>query len=163
MDLCGLACLAQRILEILTDPDKCECRPEELYGVSLLLRQRGDMDRAERICRKAVERGLPEFAEKAGLRELALAAKRRGNYERSNKLWERLLGSTTEGLKAYEQLAIYYEHRAGAPERAARLTREALVKLQEGYRAGRILSPQYMRWHGDFRHRLARLSRKIKD
>ena len=32
--------------------------------------------------------------------------------ELSNALWEKLLGDSAEGLKAYEQLAIYYEHHA---------------------------------------------------
>ena len=163
MDLCGLAFLALRIFGILADPDHSGCRAEELFGISRLLQQRGDTDLAERICRKAIEGGLPESAEKIGLRELALAAKRRGDFELSNALWEKLLGCTAEGLKAYEQLAIYYEHHAGFPERAAHWTREALVKLQEGYRAGRIVTSQYMRWHTAFRHRMTRLSRKIQD
>jgi hypothetical protein len=60
-------------------------------------------------------------------------------------------------------LAIYYEHHANTPQRAALLSREALVKLQEVYRAGRIQSPQYMRLYKRFRHRLARLSKKISD
>jgi uncharacterized protein YprB with RNaseH-like and TPR domain len=162
MDLCGLACLALRIFEMLADPDNSGCLAEELFGISRLLRQRGDTDLAERICRKAVEGGLPESAEKIGMRELATAAKRRGDFEMSNVLWEKLLGDTAEGLKAHEQLAIYYEHHAGAPERAAHWTREALARLQEGYRAGRIVTPQYIRWHADFHHRLARLSRKIQ-
>ncbi|MBN2322004.1 MAG: ribonuclease H-like domain-containing protein [Acidobacteria bacterium] len=163
MDLCGLAFLALRIFKILTDPEHSGCRAEELFGISRLLRQRGDTDLAERICRKAIEGGLPASAEKIGLRELALAAKRRGDFELSNALWEKLLGCTAEGLKAYEQLAIYCEHHAGFPERATHWTREALVKLQEGYRAGRITAPQYMRWHTAFRHRMTRLSRKIQD
>jgi uncharacterized protein YprB with RNaseH-like and TPR domain len=162
MDICGLAFLAMRILRILANPESCDCRAEELFGLSRLLQQRGDKDLAERICRKAVVEGLPESAEKIGLRELALAAKRRGDFDLSNTFWEKLLGDTVEGLKAYEQLAIYYEHHARAHARAAQLSREALGKLQQGYRAGRILTPQYTRLYANFRHRLARLSRKIQ-
>jgi uncharacterized protein YprB with RNaseH-like and TPR domain len=161
MDLCGLALLAQHILNILADPENSGCGAAELFGVSRLFEQRGDAARAERICRMAVEGGLPESAEQIARRELALAAKRRGNFELSNALWEKQLGDTPEGLKAYEQLAIYYEHHAGEPQRAAHLSREALVRLQEAFRAGRIPSHRYMRWYAGFRHRLARLSSKI--
>ncbi len=162
MDIYGLAFLALRIFDMLGNPDNSDCRADELFGISRLLWQRGDMDLAERLCRKAVEEGLPENAEQAGMRALALAAKRRGDFTLSNMLWERILGDSAEGLKAYEQLAIYYEHHARIPERAARLSREALVKLQEAHRAGRIQPSQYMRWHAAFRHRLSRLSKKIQ-
>lgn len=162
MDICGLAFLSLRILDMLENPGDSDCRADELFGISRLMRQRGDTDTAERLCRKAVEEGLPESAQQAGLKELALAAKRRGDFELSNKFWTRLLGDSAEGMKAYEQLAIYFEHHARVPERAARLSRDALVKLQEAHRAGRILSSQYIRWHAAFHHRLARLSRKIQ-
>ena len=162
MDICGLAFLAQRILGMLADPGSGACRADELFGISRLLWQRGDADMAERLCRRAVEEGLPESAQRIGLRDLALAAKRRRDFDLSNAFWERLLGDTAEGLKAYEQLAIYYEHQARVPERAARLSRQALVKLQEGYREGRIESSRYIRWHAAFNHRLTRLSQKIK-
>lgn len=161
MDLCGLALLAQRILNILADPERSGCSASELFGVSRLLQQRGDTERAERICRIALEGGLPESAEQIARRDLALAAKRRRDFDISNTYWEKLLGDSAEGLKAYEQLAIYYEHQAREPLRAVHLTREAIVRLQEAYRSGRIPPHQYMRWHASFRHRMRRLSSKI--
>jgi uncharacterized protein YprB with RNaseH-like and TPR domain len=163
MDLCGLAFLAQHILRILEDPENSGCGPTELFGISRLLQQRGDPEYAERIYGLAVDGGLPESAEQIAFRELAITAKRRRDFQLSNSHWEKLLGDTTEGFRAYEQLAIYYEHHANTPQRAALLSREALVKLQEAYRAGRILSPQYKRLHQRFRHRLARLSKKNSD
>ncbi|MFN2135328.1 MAG: DUF3786 domain-containing protein, partial [Candidatus Promineifilaceae bacterium] len=75
--------------------------------------------------------GTPPTSRWIAFRELALAAKRRGDYDVSNALWEKLLGDSAEGIKAYEQLAIYYEHHAKSPQRAARLSREALARLQE--------------------------------
>ena len=163
MDLCGLAFLAQHILRILEDPENSGCGSTELFGISRLMQQRGEPEYAERIYGMAVDGGLPESAEQIAFRELAIAAKRRRDFQLSNANWEKLLGDTTEGFRAYEQLAIYYEHHANTPQRAALLSREALVKLQEVYRAGRIQSPQYMRLYKRFRHRLARLSKKISD
>jgi len=62
-------------------------------------------------------------------------------------------------LEAYEQLAIYYEHRAHEPARAAELTREALVRLRSRLRAGRLEPSRYRRWQARLEHRLARLMR----
>jgi uncharacterized protein len=161
MDLCGLAFLALRILRILADPENSGCCPTELFGISRLLGQRGRDESAERMYRKAVEGGLPEAALRIAQRELALLARRRRDYGYSNAQWEKLLGDAVEGYRAYEQLAIYYERHEKSPQRAALLSREALVRLQEAYRAGRIPSHQYMRWHANFRHRLARLASKM--
>ena len=81
---------------------------------------------------------------------MALLAKREGNYELSNALWEKLLDDSAGGLKAYEQLAIYYEHHADLPQKAAELSREALLKLQDAFHAGRIPSAKYREWHASF-------------
>ena len=111
--------------------------------------------------KKALDEGLPEAAEQVARRELAFLAKRGRNFELSNALWEKLLGDSIEGLKAYEQLAIYYEHHASHPQKAAALSREALVRLQEAFQAGRMPSQKYQQWHASFQHRLSRLAAKI--
>ena len=61
---------------------------------------------------------------------------------------------------AYEQLAIYYEHRARCPEKALGLVREALVRLRESHGSGGTAEERYRKWHGRLRRRLARLERK---
>jgi uncharacterized protein len=160
MDLCGLASLSSHVMHILADPERNGCGSEELFGVSRMLQKRGKKDLAGRVYRMAIDGGLPKPAEQIAQRELALLAKRQGDFEVSNTLWENLLGGTIEGLKAYEQLAIYYEHHARAPQRAALLSREALGKLQEAFRDGRLPTPQYLRWHASFQHRLSRLVAK---
>jgi uncharacterized protein YprB with RNaseH-like and TPR domain len=162
MDLCGLAFLALRIMDILADPENRCCGASELFGVSRLLQQRGDSSRAELLCRMALEKGLPGPADRIAKRELALAAKRRRDFSRSNALWENLLDDPAEGLKAYEQLAIYYEHHVKEPRRAAQLSREALVVLRSAYSNGSIPSAQYMRQYAKLRHRLSRLAAKIE-
>lgn len=160
MDLLGLAALATHVLDLLADPETSGGRSEELFGVSRLLQRRGEERLAGRIYRRALEGGLPKAAERIACKELALLAKREGDFELSNELWERLLDNTAEGLKAYEQLAIYYEHRARLPEKAAAISREALVRLQEGFRCGRVSPAQYRRWHASLHHRLSRLALK---
>jgi uncharacterized protein YprB with RNaseH-like and TPR domain len=162
MDLCGLAVLALRIMEILADPENSTCGASELLGVSRMLQQQGDTVRAEYLSRMALEKGLPEPAERAVKKELALSAKRRRDFDRANAIWENLLGDTAEGFKAYEQLAIYYEHHLKEPRRAAKLSREALYILREAYNNGRLSSSQYMRLHAKLRHRLNRLATKTE-
>jgi tetratricopeptide (TPR) repeat protein len=160
MDLRGLALLALRLNEILADPEKCACGAGELFGISRLLQRRGQRNLAGRIYRMALDGGLPKAAEQAARRELALLAKRGRDYELSNALWEKLLDDSAGGLKAYEQLAIYYEHQADLPQKAAELTREALLRLQDAFHAGRISSARYQQWHASFQHRLTRLNAK---
>ena len=162
LDLSGLAFLALRMSDLLDNPESRECAAGELFGISRILQRRGESSSAERIYRRALDEGLPEAAEQIARRELALMAKRGGNFELSTALWEKLLGDSAEGLKAYEQLAMYYEHQASQPQTAAALTREALLRLQESFRAGRIPSHKYQQWHASFQHRLSRLSTKIR-
>lgn len=160
MDLCGLALLSLHINEILADPENNACCAAELFGISRLLQRRGQDHLAGRIYRKALGGGLPKPAERVANRELALLAKRSGNYELSKTLWEELLDDSAAGLKAYEQLAIYYEHRANRPEKAVELAREALVKLENAFHFRRIAPSQYQQWHASFHHRLNRLRTK---
>jgi uncharacterized protein len=161
MDLCGLALLALRISEILADPETVSCCAGELFGISRLLQKRGHEHLAGQMYRKALQRGLPKAAEQTAQRELALLAKRERNYELSNALWEELLDDSVGGFKAYEQLAIYYEHHADLPQKAAELSREALLKLQESLHDGRMPHSKYRRLHSSFHHRLTRLNTKI--
>ncbi len=160
MDLCGLASLALHIARILTDPEQSNCCAGELFGISRLLQRSGDKNLAGRVYQRALQGGLPKAAEQAARRELALLAKRARNYELSNELWEKLLDDSAEGLRAYEQLAIYYEHHASLPQRAAVLSREAIVRMQDAFHAGRLPSHKYQHWHASFQHRLARLTAK---
>ncbi len=162
MDLCGLAFLAIHLAGILNEPEKLQGHAEDLFGVSRLLRNRGEETLAGRICQKALDAGLPEAAERKAQRDLAFLAKRQRDFERSNALWQELVGETPDGLKAYEQLAIYYEHRVREPERAAAITRAALTDLREALHGGRISAYLYQQWHASLQHRLNRLLGKIK-
>lgn len=162
MDLRGLASLAVHIIGIMHEPESMLCHAQDLFGISRLLQRRGEEHLAGQVYQRALEQGLPEPAERTAQRELALLAKRQRDFERSNALWEQLLGDSPDGLRAYEQLAIYFEHRAREPERAATLMREALVRLREALHAGRVSSHQYQQWHTSFQHRLSRLLTKLK-
>jgi hypothetical protein len=161
MDLLGLAGLAATVTQLLQEPDRADVSAGELYGISRILQRRGETALAARVYERALARGLPPAEDRTAKRELALLAKRTQNFARANNLWEDLLGESADGLRAYEELAIYFEHTMKEIGRAASLTREALVKLREGYQAGSLAPDSFHRWHRRLRHRLSRLQRKL--
>jgi uncharacterized protein YprB with RNaseH-like and TPR domain len=158
MDLCGLASLSLHVIRMLEDPTNSGCAADELFGISRMLQRRGDALLAGRIYERALEKGLRGEAEQIAQRELARLARRRRDFELSNALWQKLLPNPAEGARAYEQLAIYYERYARQPEKAAALSREALIRLRDQYSSGRIPLFKYERWHTRFQHRLNRLT-----
>src|SRR4029077_832656 len=84
------------------------------------------------------------------------------NFPLANSLWEELCGDSREGLEAYEQLAIYYEHHARDSGRAAELTRVALRSLAQAARTGDLEPGRIRRWRHRLEHRLARLCSKSR-
>jgi len=156
MDLRGLAALATRLISLLTDP-AATADALELYGLSRLVERRGAPEEARGLYERALAAGLPEEADRAARRELARLAKREHDFDRATALWEDILGETREGLDAYEQLAIYYEHRARAPERALELTREALAALRIAGQRGSVPAALYRRLRERLGRRLERL------
>ncbi len=165
MDLRGLAALARKILALLAEPEALKSPEEdalELYGISRLLYRCGEVPRARRLYERALEAGLPGAVDRAARREMARLAKRDHDYARATSLWEDLIADSADGLEAYEQLAIYYEHHAREPFRAAEFTREALAALRKGLRTGHIEPGRYRKLRARLEHRLARLGHATK-
>ena len=157
MDLRGLAALATRMVALLADPDSATSDAFELYGLSRMEYRRGSPEDARRLYERALRAGLPKEADRAARRELARLAKREQDFDRATELWEDILGETRDGLDAYEQLAMYYEHRARAPQRAMELTREALEALRIAWQRGRVPPTVYRRMRERLGKRLERL------
>jgi uncharacterized protein YprB with RNaseH-like and TPR domain len=159
MDLCGLASLALHVIRVLSDPERNGSSAGEFFGISRLLQKRGEKRLAGQTYQKALEGVLPPDARRTAQKELALLAKRERNFDLSNTLWEKLLDDTPEGLRAHEQLAIYYEHHAALPQKAAMISKQAIARLQEAFHSGRLPLDKYQQWHARFQHRLSRLER----
>src|SRR5271155_297419 len=138
MDLRGLAALATRVLSLLGNPETHGHDGLELFGVSRICERRGDAIRARKLYAESIARDLPQETDRAARSSLARLAKRDGDYDLARVLWEGMLGNSREGFEAYEQLAIYYEHRARKPHRAAELARKALLDLRNGARLGTV-------------------------
>ncbi|MBI1749606.1 MAG: ribonuclease H-like domain-containing protein [Acidobacteria bacterium] len=179
-DLRGLAALSGKMLSLLEEPETADCDALDLFGLSRLLRRRGEMKRSRQVYERALAAGLPGELDRAARRELARLAKRERDFGRATELWGELAGievgfssapdarlkaaSTSDGemdtaLEAYEQLAMYYEHQARAPQRAAALTREALAALGEALQTGNITAAVHRKLRARLEHRLERLER----
>src|SRR5277367_5585319 len=160
MDLRGLAALATRTLSLLGNPETHGHDGLELFGVSRICERRGETVRARKLYAESITRDLPRETDRAARSSLARLAKREGDMDLARSLWESMLGNSREGFEAYEQLAIYYEHRTREPHRAAALARKALLELRNANRLGTIPSNAYRDRRLRFEQRLARLERK---
>src|ERR1700722_11564301 len=159
MDLRGLAGLASRILATLAEPDTQGPDGLELFGVSRICERRGETARARKHYAASIEAELPPETDRAARKSLARLAKRERDYPLALELWNSILGHSREGLEAYEQLAIYYEHELGEAARAAVLVRAALNELPKAGRAGLLSSAQHRQFRTGFERRLVRLER----
>ena len=185
MDLRGLAALAGKILDLCNSgqgfPEAAHHSthdPIDLYGLSRLMQRRGEPVRARELYETALRSGLPRHVERLAQRELAQLAKREQDYARATSLWEELRQATASAksqespvawedaqnalvaaIEAAEQLAIYYEHRAKQPRRAAELTSYAIAELRSALRVGGIATTRACKIEDRLTRRLSRLER----
>jgi uncharacterized protein len=162
-DLRGMAVLALHMVRMLEETVDADCDGDQLYGMSRLLRLRGEPELALELGERALAKGLSGAAELSARHDLALLSRRRRDYETASRHWGQLVADRRVGMEAYEQLAIFHEHHSGDLEMAIRVIREALARLQDDYQSGRVPPDQYRRLHSAFQHRLARLLRKSSD
>ncbi len=160
MDLRGLAALSSRILSLLSDAETQGQDGLELFGVSRICERRGDATRARRLYEKSIASVLPAETDRAARHSLARLAKRDGDFTVACELWRRALGNSRQGYEAYEQLAIYHEHRGRDPQQAREVVRQALDELRRANQASAITPRAYREIKARFEHRMVRLERK---
>ena len=153
MDLCGLARRSTRTLSLLSNEEGTSQDGLELFGVSRVCEQRGEVKRARKLYEQSIVSALPEETNRAARAALARLAKRDGDLGRGHELWESAVGSSSEGYEAYEQLAIYYGHGVRDPQRALTFAREALDQLRRANQIGTIAATAYRRTKERFEHR----------
>jgi uncharacterized protein len=160
MDLRGLAALSSRILSLLSDAENLGRDGLELFGVSRICEKRGEHTRARTLYEKAIASVLPTETDRAARRSLARLAKRQGDFDLACELWKDAVGNSRHGYEAYEQLAIYYEHKARDSEQALGVVRQAINELRRAVHVGNIAPGPYREIKVKFDHRLERLERK---
>jgi len=161
MDLRGLAGIATRVLSLLANPEAGGQDALELYGVSRICERRGETVRARKLYTSSIAAELPEETSRAARQAVARLAKREGDFPAALDLWEGMLGTSREGLEAYEQLAMHYEHRTREPHLAADVVKKALAELRLADRLGTIAPVAHRQRKDRFEKRLARIELKI--
>ncbi|HWR13513.1 MAG TPA: ribonuclease H-like domain-containing protein [Terriglobales bacterium] len=162
MDLRGLAALSSRIVALLADVENEGRDGLELFGVSRICEKQGEKARARKLYEKSIASILPTETDRTARRSLARLAKREGDFELACELWRNTLGNSRHGYEAYEQLAIYYEHKARCPEQARQIVQQALNELHRAHQAGAITRESYGEIKSRFEYRLERVERKIR-
>lgn len=162
MDLRGLAALSAKVLSLLADPEAVGQDGLELFGVSRIWEKRGYSACARKLYQKSIASVLPAATERLAKRSLARLAKRDGDFVLACELWRSFLGNSRQGYEAYEQLAIYHEHRVRDLGQARDVVRRALDELRRANCIGAIAPSAYRELKTRFEHRLGRLERKSK-
>jgi len=162
MDLRGLAALSSRILSLLSDAENLGQDGLELFGVSRICEKRGEHSRARNLYEKSIASLLPTETDRAARRSLARLAKRQGDFELACELWKDAARNSRHGYDAYEQLAIYYEHKGRDPEQARQIVRQALNDLRRANQVGDITPGAYSEIKARFDYRMERLERKSR-
>jgi uncharacterized protein len=131
MDLRGLAALFGKINSLLDERGSlAEEASLDLFGLSRFLDRRGERERAQSACSLALHAGLPAELRRQAHRELALLAKRKGDWQQAAKIWQELAADPKDGIEACEQLAMHYERQCKDFERALEFAQLALMKLE---------------------------------
>jgi len=118
--------------------------------------------RARKLYEKSIASLLPAETDRAATRSLARLAKREGNFELACELWKHAVGNSRRGYEAYEQLAIYYEHKACDAEQGRQILRQALDELRRAIQVGDITPGAYREFKARFDRRMERLERKSR-
>src|SRR6266566_8182408 len=160
MDLRGLAALSTRILSLLSDAESLGQDALEVFGVSRICEKRGEHTRARNLYEKSIASFLPSETDRVARRSLARLAKRQGDFDVACELWKTALGNSRHGYDAYEQLAMYYEHKAREPEQAREIVQQALDELSRAIQVGDIAPGPYREIKARFDRRMERLNRK---
>jgi uncharacterized protein YprB with RNaseH-like and TPR domain len=162
MDLRGLAALSSRVLSLLADAENLGQDGLELFGVSRICEKRGESARARKLYEQSISSILPTETDRAARRSLAKLAKREGDFDLACELWKDAVGNSRHGYEAYEQLAIYYEHKARDPEQAQLIVRQALNELRRAIQVGDIAPGPYREIIARFDRRMERLERRSR-
>jgi hypothetical protein len=137
MDLRGLAALFGKLNSLLHSHHSKDNEALDLFGLSRYLQRRGEPTKAASACQAARERGLPLPFDSQARRELALMAKRRGEYAAAAAIWQELLDDADCRAIACQELAIYHERRTRDFAKALEYARSGLSALNRSSNTSR--------------------------
>ena len=154
LDIITLAALTVEMTEVLgSKPWEKVAEGLDLFSLSRILERAGERDRSVETCRRALSAGLPSSVETRALLQLASHLKRQRRFEEAVRIWLRLTRRQKPVAEAFEQLAMYSEHRERDFGAALNLVRQFIRRNGK-----RSLTASVS---GRFAHRLNRLERKV--
>jgi uncharacterized protein YprB with RNaseH-like and TPR domain len=127
-DILTLACLTAIVPFAFRDPHNMPLRHgAEIAGIARWLRDAGELDQALTLFRRAIEKGLKDDLLFRTLWDVAQLERKLGSDEAALAVWQDLGACRNPfRIKALEELAKHYEHRAKDPHAALEVTRTAL-------------------------------------
>lgn len=154
LDIITLAALTVELARAVGHSDaELDAPSIDLFSLSRIFDRAGAGEKSVSTCQQALAAGLPESVEAMALWHLACQYKRQRKREGAAEIWleltRRKSGFT---VKAFEELAIYYEHHRRDFMTALAFTEAAAERLSED-----SASPVNV---GRFTRRLERLRRK---
>lgn len=149
IDVVSMLALFARVGAILADPVAAQAAPGDRVGTARLLLELREPDRARR-CLEVGLAGSDDADARPIRRMLGHMYRRDGSWEAALAHWLAVAGGPEFDAEAHEQVAKIYEHRRRDLGEALRWTERALGLVESGSRA-----------EGAFRHRKARLERRI--
>jgi len=164
MDLRGLGALFGKLNSLLDSQHSEATDALDLFGLSRYLQRRGEAGRAESACVAARDRGLPLPFDAHARRELALMAKRRGEYSAAAAIWQELLEHSEWRVTACEELAIYHERKTKDFAKGLEYARRALqetVQVDSGSNFGGKRTAAELRRGERLTKRAARLESRL--
>jgi tetratricopeptide (TPR) repeat protein len=113
LDIVSLACLTGVIPEAFRDPMNARARHgADLLGLARWLQMSGRLDEAHQLFRRAIDMGLPDEHLFAALFAAGAIEKKQGRAHAAIATFTDLsLSPNPFRIRAYEELAMHYEHR----------------------------------------------------
>jgi len=173
LDILSLAALTTEMASVIgahseeggREPLRAAATPTsslDLFSLSRIFQRSGAPELSLSTCRRALEAGLPQAIETQALWQLAAQHKRRREHERAVELWLEITQREAQfAIRAFEELAMYYEHRVRDARKALEYAEEAVEFLNSSpadFESGPVTAPRHLQ---RFSHRLARLRKKM--
>jgi len=169
LDVISMAALAVEMANVISEHSAAESpgvapgtvHSLDLFSLSRIFERSGSAELSLSMCRKALEAGLPDEIETQALWQIASQHKRKREHQIAIEIWEEVTRRETSfAVRAFEELAIYYEHRARDAAKALEYAQGALNCIRSaGSAAGDNLGLRSME---RLSHRMERLKKKVE-
>jgi uncharacterized protein len=129
LDILSLACLTAIVPHAFRDPANAPLKHgAEMTGIGRWLRAAGEMEQARGLFKRAIDAGLPDDLLFQTLWDTAALERKLGCHDAALAVWNDLaISKNPFRVRALEELAKHYEHRAKNHALALELTRRALT------------------------------------